>query len=68
MANLDPQVQIKLIDVASDLISKFGTGESGESAIKRKAGYFDTAYKALVKTVESSQANEPLAISKERRT
>ena len=68
MANLDTQVQIKLIEVASDLMNKRDIHDSGEAYIKRRTGYFDMAYKAMYNTVESQQSSEELRISRERRT
>jgi len=56
MADLDPQVQIKLIDVAHSLTAGITTEERNkESHIKKKASYFDIAYKAMVKTVKDAE-------------
>jgi len=56
MANLDPQVQIRLIDHALDFAKK--TPEKGEEWVPAVIKKFDQHYKALSKTVsEANQTN-----------
>ncbi len=56
LAHLDPQVQIRIIDVAEkwvvDTRESTPSGAGSETLIKRKAERFDQAYKAIIKTVK----------------
>ena len=53
MANLDPQVQIRAIDLAWRWVENLFQGDdTAENMIKEKAKRFDQAYKAIVKTIE----------------
>jgi hypothetical protein len=51
MANLDPQVQIKLIEISKEWAEKIDTFKDWEVARKKYVENFDTIYKQLVKTV-----------------
>ena len=52
MANLDPQVQIRIIDLAEKWAGGVDVGTSGrENAINLTAKRFDQAYKAIIKTL-----------------
>ena len=51
MANIDPQVQIRIIDLAEKWAGEFDKGASREAAIVSYAKYFEQAYKAIIKTV-----------------
>ena len=57
MADLDPEVQISIIDLAASWVEDTRYTETGqigaETLIKRRAERFDQAYKAIVKTVAS---------------
>ena len=55
MADLDPQVQIGLIDLAMEIAGKRKDMKANaESRISTVLKGFDEAYKALAKTVESA--------------
>jgi len=51
MANLDPQVQMKLMDMAWEFAQKVDR-RTGKYAHKGTLELFDIAYKELVKTIE----------------
>ena len=53
MANLDPQVQIRIIDLAAKWAGDIEQGGMGgrETPINKTAKYFDQAYKAILKTL-----------------
>jgi hypothetical protein len=51
MANLDPQVQVKLIEISEKWTEKAGTNTTYNSMPKVYPKEFDTIYKQLVKTV-----------------
>ncbi|GEM_PF-1945599 len=52
MANLDPQVQIRIIDLAERWVGNVDVGTSGrENAVNVIAKRFDQAYKAIIKTL-----------------
>lgn len=57
MANLDPQVQIRIIELAEkwvELTRDTVPSQAGsETLITRRAERFDQAYKAIIKTVVS---------------
>lgn len=50
---LDPQVQVRIIDLAWEMVKKEQIGDTGKVGVRRRAELFDQAYKALVKTVAS---------------
>lgn len=52
MAELDPQVQIHIIEIAWGYATSTNT-DTGVYAHKNNLQVFDEAYKALIKTVES---------------
>ena len=49
---LDPQVQIRIIDLAAKW-ADLKSVPSGQEFIEAKPKYFDQAYKAILKTVQS---------------
>jgi hypothetical protein len=52
MDKLDPQVQIRIIDLAEKWTGNVDVGTSGrENAINLTAKYFDQAHKAIIKTL-----------------
>jgi hypothetical protein len=52
---LDPQVQIRIMDLAFKLAEAALPAVSrGEQGLKKYAEYFDTAYKAIAKTIAGS--------------
>ena len=51
MANLDPQVQIKLIEISKEWAQKTDTITNWETGRKWYLENFDNIYKQLVKTV-----------------
>ncbi len=52
MDKLDPQVQIRIIDLAEKWSDAKQTGGNvSEDSIKRQAKLFDQAYKAIIKTL-----------------
>jgi len=55
MDMLDPQVQVKLIEVAWKMVELSRIGESASKAqpIEENAKKFDEAYKAISKSVEA---------------
>lgn len=58
LAHLDPQVQIRVIDLAAKWVEETkqtSTGQVGqETLIKRRTERFDQAYKALTTTVKDA--------------
>ncbi len=55
LAHLDPQVQIRVIDLAAKWLEQTTphTGQAGqETLIQRRAERFDQAYKAIAKSVK----------------
>lgn len=51
MPNLDPQVQIKLIEISRDWTEKSAPTTNGSEKRKRYLEGFDDIYKHLVKTI-----------------
>ena len=51
MEKLDPQVQIRAIDLAEKWGGEGNKGGSLDSYIDVRAKYFDKAYKAIIKTL-----------------
>ena len=51
MADLDPQVQIKLIEISKAWAEKINTFNDWEIARKKYVENFDNIYKQLVKTI-----------------
>jgi hypothetical protein len=56
MGKLDPQVQIKLIEIA-DKLSEYAKGATGGQAadLEARLQAFDKSYKKLVKTVTETE-------------
>ena len=55
MADLDPQVQIKLIDISKDWAEKTANSEGPRTMPKSYPSEFDAIYKKLAKTVMSEK-------------
>ena len=54
MANIEPEVKIRLITLAEEMArASLPMTQTGEAGLKRYLEYFDKAYKAIVKTVAS---------------
>ena len=58
MADLDPQVQIKLIEISKEWAENVNTFGEWEVARKKYVENFDNIYKQLVKTVSAEQMRE----------
>jgi hypothetical protein len=54
MANLEPEVKIRLIALAEDVTKVcIPSLTRGETGLAKYLEYFDKAYKAVIKTVET---------------
>jgi len=51
MANLDPQVQIKLIEISKEWAEKVRVVTDWDTGRKEYLQNFDTIYKQLIKTI-----------------
>jgi len=54
MADLDPQVQVKLIEIGKEWAVKLNTFSDWDIARKKYVENFDTIYKQLAKTVSEA--------------
>lgn len=54
MANVEPEVKIRLIALAEEMAkASLPRTQRGEAGLKKYLEYFDKAYNAIVKTVAS---------------
>ena len=58
MANLDPQVQVKLIEISKEWATQASERTDAFSIPKVYAKAFDTIYKQLAKTVSATMSEK----------